>query len=375
MASPELLNFSQLCTPIAGDNPAGKSLREDFSLRSSYQAIKDAQKAARDAERAAIREEGGGDLQARLASCRAAWKPVLELADKITAEESKDLQVVSWWIEGLLRVHGFAGVRDGSRLARELVEAFWEQIYPLPDEEEGIATRVGPLAGLNGVDSDGVLVSPLMNLPITAAGSLRAMSLVDYQQANDLERIQDPSRRAQRVQDGAITLEAFQKTVAETSTEFFKELLEDVAACAAEFDKLSAVLDEKCGDSHAPPSSNIRNALAAVREQVEQFLRSRGALEPNPPSPPAPLPEGEGRHAPSANGAGPIGTRDDAFRTMMQVADFFRRSEPQSPIPYMLEQAVRWGKMPLAELLKEMLSESVPESLRLVGIRPPEKRE
>jgi type VI secretion system protein ImpA len=372
MASPELLNFSQLCTPIPGDNPAGKSLREDFSAKSSYQAIKDAQKAARDAERAAIREEGTGELYARLAACRAGWKPVMELADRITTDESKDLQVVSWWIEALLRIHGFAGLRDGFRLARELVEAFWEQLYPLPDDE-GIATRVGPFAGLNGVESDGVLVNPLLNLPITAAGSQRAMSLIDFQQASDLERIQDSSRRAQRVQDGAITLEAFQKAVTETPTEFFAELFEDITACADEFDKLTVAFDDKCGEIQAPPSSNIRNALSSVREQVQQFLGSRGALAGEPAA--SGVGGTTGGHAVSSNGHGPIASRDDAFRSLMQVADFFRRTEPQSPIPYMLDQAVRWGKMPLAELLKEMLSESVPDSLRLVGIRPPETNE
>ena len=308
-----------------------------------------------------------------MAACRAAWKPVSELADKVTTDESKDLQIVSWWIEALLRMHGFAGLRDGFRLARELAEAFWDQLYPLPDDE-GIATRVGPLAGLNGIESDGVLVNPLLNLPITAAGSQRAMSLIDFQQAGDLEKIQDPSRRAQRVQDGAITLAAFQKAVAETPTEFFTELLEDVIACASEFDKLTVVLDEKCGDSQAPPSSNIRNALTLVREQVEQFVHSRGALSGEPGAS-QPGSVAAGGHSASLNGHGPIATREDAFRSLMQVADFFRRTEPQSPIPYMLDQAVRWGKMPLAELLKEMLSESVPDSLRLVGIHPPETKE
>ena len=114
MASPDLLDFAKLVLPIAGDNPAGRSLRDDFSPKSCYQAIKDAQKAARDAERAALREEGAGDLHARLASCRSAWKPVMDLAAKITTEESKDLQVVSWWIEALLRVHAFAGLRTAS---------------------------------------------------------------------------------------------------------------------------------------------------------------------------------------------------------------------------------------------------------------------
>ncbi|MGO9108455.1 MAG: type VI secretion system protein TssA [Thermoguttaceae bacterium] len=378
MASPELLDFAQLRMPIAGDNPAGKSLREDYSLRSSYQTIKDLQKAARDAERTILWEEDG-DPQGRLAASRAGWKPVLGLAAQITTEESKDLQVVSWWIEALLRVHGFAGSRDGFRLARELVEEFWDKLYPLPDDE-GIATRVAPLAGLNGVDSDGVLVNPILNLPITEAGSFRAMSLVDYQQASDLERIQDPEKRAQRVNRGAITLEAFQKAVAETSTEFFTILLEDVSGCAMEFDKLGTALEEKCGndpDGHtrAPPSSNIRNALQAVREQVEQFVRSRRAINDAPAGAVALATHGA-QVAITVN-SGPIAAREDAFRALMQIADFFRRAEPHSPIPYLLDQAVRWGKMPLPELLNELLpAESIPtQSFKLVGIRLPERKD
>jgi type VI secretion system protein ImpA len=353
-------------------------LREDFSPKSCYQAIKDLQKTARDAERSMLWDEES-DPQGRLAASRAGWKPVLELATKITAEDSKDLQVVSWWIEGLLRVHGFPGIRDGFRLTRELIEQFWDKLYPLPDEE-GIATRVGPLAGLNGVDSDGVLVNPIHNLPITAAGGLRAMSLVDYQQANDLERLEDPDKRAQRISRGAITLEAFQKAVAETSTEFFTNLLEDITGCATEFDRLCAVLEEKCGngpDGHtqAPPSSNIRNALRAVREQVEQAVRNRGVVGAAPGG--AAAPAVNGAQSAVAVNSGPIAARDDAFRSLMQVADFFRRTEPHSPIPYLLEQAVRWGKMPLPELLNELLpADSVPtQSFKLVGIRLPERKD
>jgi type VI secretion system protein ImpA len=44
-----------------------------------------------------------------------------------------------------------------------------------------------------------------------------------------------------------------------------------------------------------------------------------------------------------------------------RIADFFRRTEPHSPVSYALEQVVRWGGMSLPELLKELISE---ESVR-----------
>ena len=139
------------------------------------------------------------------------------------------------------------------------------------------------------------------------------------------------------------------------------------------------MLEEKCGngpDGHsvarprrtfATPcrpcgsKSNISSAAA------EQWTRVR--------THPLPLSRKQrGDHAPSANGTGHISSREDAFRTMMQVADFFRRTEPHSPIPYLLEQAVRWGKMPLPELLNEMIpADPIPaQSFKLVGIRLPE---
>ena len=52
-----------------------------------------------------------------------------------------------------------------------------------------------------------------------------------------------------------------------------------------------------------------------------------------------------------------VRTREDAFRALLQVADYFKRTEPHSPVAYSLEQAVRWGRMPLPELLTELIPE------------------
>src|SRR5690606_9804639 len=73
--------------------------------------------------------------------------------------------------------------------------------------------------------------------------------------------------------------------------------------------------------------------------------------------------------------AGRLQTREDAFRALLQVSDFFRRTEPHSPVSYALEQAVRWGRMPLPELLRELISdESVRNDVfRRTGIpKPPD---
>jgi len=375
MASPEVFDFAQLVAPIAGENPAGVSLRDDFSPTSIYHAIKDARAAARAAERAVA----WGDEEESQDN-RADWRPVLEEAPKVIAQKSKDLEIAAWLTEALIRKHGYAGLRDGFRLARELIERFWDNLYPLPDED-GVITRVAPLTGLNGDESDGVLITPIANVPITAGTTYAPFTLSDYKQAVELDQLGDPDKRAQRIEQGAVSMQMFDTAVAETSPDFFRNLLDDIEQCSEEFQNLCNVLEEKCGKgedgySLAPPSSNIRNALKSCHEDVRNVCKhllvddtaeemiggeDGGAIIPV---------EGQAGQAVSQ-----VRTRNDAFRALLQVAEFFKRTEPHSPVSYALEQAVRWGKMPLPDLLSELVPEKATREqiFKLVGIKPPEE--
>lgn len=72
---------------------------------------------------------------------------------------------------------------------------------------------------------------------------------------------------------------------------------------------------------------------------------------------------------------GQIRTREDAFRTLQKVAEFFRQTEPHSPISYTLEDVVRRGRMPLPALLAELMPDQEARRTFLVaaGIKPPEE--
>ena len=131
MASKDVLDLTKLCSALAGDQPTGSDPRSDTSARSPYYAVKDARNAARAIERKIM--AGSTDVPPPN------WGPVRDLSVKIIAEQAKDLEIATYLIEALVRMQGFAGLRDGFRLARELVEQFWEALYPLPDEEEDVA--------------------------------------------------------------------------------------------------------------------------------------------------------------------------------------------------------------------------------------------
>ena len=155
---PQRFSNSLSCyAPISADKPAGIDPRSDASPNSPYYKIKGARNDARAAERQAV---GNAD------AAPPDWKLVYQLSTRAIAEQAKDLEIAAYLIEALIRLNGFAGMRDGCRLARELVEKFWEGLYPLPDpqpepDEHPLMSRIAPLVGLNGEDAEGTLIMPI----------------------------------------------------------------------------------------------------------------------------------------------------------------------------------------------------------------------
>ncbi len=55
---------------------------------------------------------------------------------------------------------------------------------------------------------------------------------------------------------------------------------------------------------------------------------------------------------------GQIASREDALRALGEIANFFRRTEPHSPLSYTLDEAVRRGRMTWPELLAEVVADT-----------------
>lgn len=380
MPTPPTIDLDALLAPIDGDNPTGVDLREDHSHASVLRAIKDAAGDARKKEKQA-------DYDEEATATPQEWRTVLELAPKVLTTQSKDLDVAGWYIEALLRAEGFAGLRDGFRLAKGLVETYWDNLYPMPDED-GIATRVGTLAGLNGESGEGTLIQPIRKVPFTA-GSEGDFALYHYNQAIELAKITDDYKKQARIDAGAITWEAFERSVRETPAELFRELLDDLEECLAAFEELGNVLYAKAGND-APPGGNIRGVLNAVIDALKHAARDKLAAADAAAEAQAAAGDTATAVAAADGGGtvvmattratvagGPLATREDAFKLLLQIADFFRKTEPHSPISYTLDEVVRRGRLTLPELLEELITDETTRQYFFIasGVKPPQPPE
>jgi type VI secretion system protein ImpA len=167
------------------------------------------------------------------------------------------------------------------------------------------------------------------------------------------------------------------RAVNETDVDFFRNLLEDIQQATESFLEFNTWLSAKVADlpdgsSALPPSSSIRDTLAECLRLVKVITRNvldTGAEETGMTV----ASDGQG----GGVAASRVQTREEAFRALLQVSDYFRRTEPHSPVSYALEQAVRWGRMTLPELLAELIEDqgSRREIFKRTGIPQPPPQE
>ena len=110
-------------------------------------------------------------------------------------------------------------------------------------------------------------------------------------------------------------------------------------------------------------------AAARVIAQWLALLKEFIAMHPQAPLPEEQPPVAEADAAegdadgeesvPASAPSGPAGaptSREDAYRQLLLIADYLARTEPHSPVPYLIKRAVEWGNKPLSELLAELIN-------------------
>ena len=367
MTVERVIDIDSLLQPISEDLPAGADIREDVSPSSVYYRLKDARSGARAAERAGDADDGG---------LLAEWRLVLELAPEVLAGQAKDLEVAAWYVEALARAYGFAGLRDGFDLSRQLVETFWDGLFPMPDED-GIETRVAPFAGLNGEGGDGTLIQPMRKIPLSEGDPVFAAW--QYEQALEIAQITDEEVRQRRLDTGGMTMEMIEASLAQCTPGFFASLMEEIDAAIASFAALSAAFDAQAGHD-APPASNIRSRLVSIRGIAATVSSGRLPEAPEPEADVAPdsgaSAPADGAPRPAAAAVNPdaIVSREQAFKILGKVAEYFRKNEPQAPTAYAIEELVRRGQMSFTELLDELMEDSDARKRLLIanGLRNPD---
>jgi len=368
----EVIDIEALLTPIPGDNAAGESLQ----YLGTHDEIREARRAEEDLEQ--------GDWKRDLKV--ADWRQVMSLATEALVTKTKDLQICAWLVEALVKLHGLAGLRDGLKLMRGLHENFWEQVYPEIDEED-LDARANALSLM-----DRQAATAIKEIQITNTTTAPNFSYLQYEDSKqydipeDLSSLEPEKReriealKVRVVEENKLTTDDWAKAKKSTRRAFFEEIKGLIDDCWAEYEQLDGVMDEKFG-RQTPGLGELKKALDAIRSLVGNVVKEKRIAEPYPHE----LEQSESADedgevdegAPGTGTSNSIKARQDALRRLGEVADYFRRNEPHSPVSYLVQRAIKWGQMPLEMWLEDVIKDglvlgSLRETLGLQSASPAE---
>jgi type VI secretion system ImpA family protein len=359
-AAPVEIDVTRLLQPIPGPSPTGVSLRHE----SEYDRIREAR---RDEDPALPQGVWQHDLK------RADWNLVIQLCADALSEHSKDLQIACWLLDALVHCRGLAGLVEGLGILVALCDEFWPDLFPAIEEGD-LAARLAPIEWI-----DDKLPQVIYTLPLTCCGTPETVpySWTDFvnAQRRDIAHSGNSSEEE--------TLEAFNASAEATPTSFYEELRQQLDLGLAAIESAGASLDRHCGKA-APGLVHLREALGDIQGFVGAVLAQRSdTVQPEAPVSDR-LPEAEDA-APSAPaqdsfltaGSSPspriqIHSREEAYRLLMEIADYLFAVEPHSPTPYIVRRAASWGMMPLHKLLVELTkgNNDLATLFELLGIGP-----
>lgn len=333
-----------LLAPLPGPASCG----EDLSFSPEFDAIQE----MRRADDPSL-EQGEWVTALKVAD----WPGVAHTCEALLAGRSKDLRVVGWLIDAWARLRGFAGLRDGLAVCAGMVEQHWPQLHPQPDGDD-VEQRIGNLSWLLS------RVEELSRQMPLASNGPSGMGLIDVQAA----------RSPGRPEAAAQALAALVRTVSTAGLAAFEQQRDVMADSLAQLARLQGLLDERLGDA-APSFVPARRGLEAALDAWIRLGRDSGVAVGEAPMAMPAAPDGTAAPSPPPAAASPgvLSSRAQALQQLRQVADYFRRTEPHSPVAYLADKAARWGDMPLHAWLRAVVKDqgALMQLEDLLGTEPP----
>lgn len=221
------------------------------------------------------------------------WHEVVKLGGSILTKKSKDLRVLSYLCLGLFNRQGYVGLSIGLTVYRDLIENFWETLYPALKRKRG---RIGAITWLS--EKVGTRVSQ-----------------------------DDPTLKDK----------------------------EAINKCNDLLKRITELIDDKLGED-SPGLSDlqrpIREHLKALESLEPPEVEPSAPSKPEEPASPEALPAKKGiisRAVSSLLKPEEITSVEEANKAIREAqgiirraAFFLRESDPANPLPYRISRAISW---------------------------------
>ena len=355
-----------LLLPINGEQFCGIYLKAD---KQKFRPLRNEFNVAQTSQRQLMQTPDPAEIDSLQDTNVEHWRSLSNSLIDIFKTSSKDIELAGWMLAAQIVIDpALNGLREASLWLQTLVEEHWEAVHPvLPDNKiksesdklkEISAFKVKGFVQLVGESEDSsLLYSPFLMLPLI--GDLNYSRYLSEERKGGLPELR------QQYQNVALGERA-------KVTSLMQNLVSVREAIRAVETHVASVCKQ-----HLLPQPGFQFVIGVITKILKAMEYISGLKsEEKRVNKAATQPElddenhvdgdelamsEQDNHATTdpaihmLSGQGKAFSRDDAFHQLRTLADYFKKSEPHSPVSYLLEKAIRWGYLSLPELMSELL--------------------
>jgi type VI secretion system protein ImpA len=325
---------ARLVEPIDGEHPCGVDL-EDTPLLASFDAYR-----------------VFGQMTAPPGDSD--WR---EIRDKALEglEQSRDLRLLSHLAAASLRTDGLQRFCDVLHVAARWLDDHPDHVFPRVDEDAILRKNA-----LNGFSDRMAIVDAVRRQPFVMHPQLGAFALRHFEIAS--------GKLAPAEADGEPPTEAqLSATLEGADGEKLVAMEASLAAAVEGLRRVESSMRNAHGAEGTPEFEPLLGPLVQIHKLLADQLAARAASAA--PVEGAEAGAGGEPGAAAIIGVGSIRSRDDAMRALDAVAEFFRKNEPSSPLPMMVERARRLIGKDFLELLSDLAPDGLDQAKHVGGVR------
>ncbi len=286
------------------------------------------------------------------------YRDVAEKAREVLTQ-SHELRAAVYLANAEVRLNGMQGLAEVTTYIRGCLSEYWDTCHPELDEEddEPAAMRVNSLLGI--ADATTVLRG-VRNAPLSMSQAFGMVTL----RMLDIQAGEITAREGENVLDSNAISAAFKDTNEET----LQGIMDAVKTALDDVQAIDAVFDEKI-PAQGPDLSPLIKALKKAEQVIgeEMGVEVEGGEEDGES-------DGSGGDAPKKSAApGEISSQSDVAHSLQKIIQYYGRHEPSSPIPMLLERALRLVGADFMTIMKDIAPDGTDNAKVVGGIKEEEE--
>ena len=332
----------ELLQPISADQPCGENL-EDTALLASFDAFRlFGQSTPLDVR---VPDEYGK------VPPPPEWGAIRQQSIEALAK-SKDLRLLAHLGTAFLRTDGLKAFSGTLQVASQWLQTYWPQTYPLIDEDAMLRRNA-----LNCFADPMAVIDAVRRLPLVESRQHGTFTIRDIDIASGLLQPGDGETRPEENRIAA----AF----AEMPLENLQRLQQSVGGAIDALKSIETTMISEAGTEAVPEFDPLKALLVKIDRVFRSHLATRSESAAGTEE--AAGGEGAGATGPAMS-IGAVRSRQDAVRALDAVAEFFRKNEPSSPVPMIIDRAKRLVSKSFLEVLADIAPDAVGQARSAGGL-------